>query len=315
MRKALIIPTNRPERLHEWAAAWQDVGDWDVVYLILDRAGTCQLDWPWPTIVKSWDHLDQLDPRREVFSRQDSAIRCFGFMLAWQDGCEWIGTLDDDCYPADVPWFAGHIADLTGRTRWYRTVRDVRPRGLPYKNLGHMPHCVVSHGLWHGVPDLDAPNTLCGNVENYQAPRCPEIVPRGLYLPLCGMNLVFHRQAAPLMYFPLMGQGSPYRRFDDIWCGILAKKCLDALGWSLVNGGPRIKHIRASDPFVNLVKEAPGIAANETFWQTVDQIAVLDQKPLDCMRTLACGLQAQTDQYLQKLGLALTKWVAYFREE
>ena len=57
------------------------------------------------------------------------------------------------------------------------------------------------------------------------------------------------------------------------------KKICDHLGLDVSIGKPTVFHQRASDPFVNLVKEAPGIALNESFWQEIDAITIAGFKP------------------------------------
>ena len=79
--------------------------------------------------------------------------------------------------------------------------------------------------------------------------------------PMSGMNLAFRRDVACLMYFAPMGLDQPFARFDDIWCGLLAQRICRHLDYSIVAGRPHVDHRRASDPFRNLVKEAPGVEA------------------------------------------------------
>ena len=85
--------------------------------------------------------------------------------------------------------------------------------------------------------------------------------------PFCGMNFAFRAQALPALYFPPMGEGSPFARFDDIWAGLVLQKALPAAGLLVTTGEPFVRHVRASDPFRNLVREAPGVEANELVWR------------------------------------------------
>ena len=49
-------------------------------------------------------------------------------------------------------------------------------------------------------------------------------VPKGALFPMCGMNLAFDRELiGPAMYFGLMGDGQPIRRYDDMWAGWCVK--------------------------------------------------------------------------------------------
>jgi reversibly glycosylated polypeptide/UDP-arabinopyranose mutase len=123
------------------------------------------------------------------------------------------------------------------------------------------------------------------------------------------MSLPFRVEALPMMYLPLMGEGQPYDRFDDIWGGIIAKRVCDHLGWSITIGRPIVDHRRASGPFRNLVKEAAGIRRNETFWQEVDAIGLRGTSPGGCMLEIAAGLAGNADSHTAKLGKAIERWV------
>jgi hypothetical protein len=96
-------------------------------------------------------------------------------------------------------------------------------------------------------------------------------MPKDQYFPLCGMNLAFHREALPLMYFPHMGQGSLYSRFDDIWCGLLFQQVLRPLRFSWTVGEPFVHHQRASNALENLVREAAGIRDHPPMWRLIEQ--------------------------------------------
>ncbi|HWT79271.1 MAG TPA: hypothetical protein VN648_10770, partial [Candidatus Methylomirabilis sp.] len=161
---------------------------------------------------------------------------------------------------------------------------------------------------------LDAPYQLVyGTVSDFVPPDDSRVLARGQYVPISGMNLCFQRDFAPLAYFPLQGDGWPYRRFDDIWFGVIAKKACDHLGWSISMGRPSVRHIRASDVYQNLVKEAPGIGFNEHFWRVIDAIELTGcGTPCDCMRRIGESLAERESCYLQSLGVALGTWAELF---
>lgn len=137
-------------------------------------------------------------------------------------------------------------------------------------------------------------------------------MPHGQYFPFTGMNFCFKREVAVLSYFPLMGEGQPYRRFDDIWFGVIFKRICDHLGYYITSGHPFVEHRKASDPMINLVKEAPGIKMNETFWEAVDGVKLTAQNPKDCMFEMGKGLSEETDAYIVRLGQALIVWAERF---
>lgn len=315
--KALVIPSNRPDCLKDFFAAWEGRGGWDVSILVEDNpersfVSTADKHYSWREIQKIYGQ------DAWIFSRRDSAIRCFGFLAAWHLGAEYVLTLDDDCYPragCTEDFFGQHVARMT-HPRWLSTVPGLRVRGLP-GDLGGPLSTVANMGLWSGVPDLDARTQLESPILHFIPPPGSWIIPRGQYAPLSGMNLCVKREAIPLWYYPLMGEGQPYSRFDDIWAGIIAKKVCDHLGWSISVGEPFVEHRRASDPHVNLAKEAPGALANETFWQIVDNVTIprfLVRNAVESVWRLGVGLKTHTDPYISQLGKALGVWVRLLSE-
>jgi len=109
-----------------------------------------------------------------------------------------------------------------------------------------------------------------------------------------------------------MGIDSPYGRFDDIWCGIIAKRIADRLGWYFSVGEPMIEHRKASNPFKNLVKEAPGIAMNETFWEAIDDVKLTCDTAISCLLEMSARLRENPDDYIAQLGKALSIWAKFF---
>ena len=323
MGRICVVPSCRESCLHDFRGAWEGTADWDRL-LVIEDAPRRSFHLPDSAWHCSWHEIEEaLGDDAWIFSRRDSAIRAFGLLLAWRHGADLVVTLDDDCYPrAGLPICRAHELAMRSHPRWVPSVPGMRTRGLPYRNLGELP-VVANMGLWAGVPDLDAVQGLsdlgAATRGDYEPPAGSRVIPAGQYFPLCAMNLAIRREAIPLFYFPLMGQGWPYRRFDDIWAGVLAKRALDHLGWRISVGGPHITHVRASDPFANLVKEAPGVAANETFWELVDGIELRARTAAGCMAELGAGLAAAARRaprddgdYLDRLGRALEVWASLF---
>ncbi len=194
----------------------------------------------------------------------------------------------------------------------------LRVRGLPYRNVGGPLAVDVSVGLWVGVPDLDAVQSLAhpsieaaGDVVSGVRTR---VMPAEQYFPMSGMNLAVRREAACLMYYPPMGADSPYGRFDDIWCGLVVQRICRHLRRSIVCGRPLVEHRRASDPFANLIKEASGIDANERMWEAINAVELRSGTTIACMRELGAGLVAQAgdDAYVERWGRAILAWCELF---
>lgn len=308
MEAALVVPTIRERNILPFLKDWQSE-HWDI--FVVEDNPTKQFALQDDVRHYSWNEIDTiLGENSWIISRRDSAIRSFGFLMAYRAGAEIIYTLDDDCIriqPSVESFQQEHLKSFCSN-KWTELYPGQRTRGLPYYNKGFKT-IALNVGLWTRNPDLDAIQTLSGSGESWPSERPPtRLIPRGQYFPMSGMNLCFRRSVVPLMYFPLMGEGYPYRRFDDIWCGIIMKKICDHLDLSVSAGHPYIEHARASDPFVNLVKEAPGIAANEGFWEEIDSIPLKGTSPIVCMKEVGEALREKEDKYLSKLGKAIVTW-------
>lgn len=320
----LVIPTARPQMLLEFCREWQP-WPWDEVIVIedapeltIDRAEIDATAAGAAVHLYSWAEIDRELPEPGIISRRDSAIRAFGFWKAWALGAATILTLDDDCYPLDAGFVEAHLANLHRTPRWSTTVPGLRVRGLPYRNLGHLP-VAASVGLWDGNPDLDAVQTLANGVTEADVRRAAEAGTRVLageqYFPISSMNLAVRREIACLMYYPPMGLGSPFSRFDDIWCGLVLQRACRHLRLPIVCGAPLVDHRRASDPFVNLEKEAGGIGANERVWERVDAIGLSATTPLGVMREIGAALERTSDdEYVAGWGRAVGHWCDLFEK-
>ncbi len=322
----LVVPTNRPDRIAEFLDAWRP-WPWDRILIVEDGpepsgpgkpAGTVNSRCDEELLTCSWRQIDSDLSAGWIISRGDSAIRSYGFWKAWAMGADYIFTLDDDCFPVDRDYLTRHLENLEGTPAWHSTVPGLRVRGLPYSNVGTLRNIRVSMGLWLGHPDIDAIQTLArrGSPADDVLDRgiLSRVMPGDQYFPLCGMNLAFRRDVACLMYFPPMGMDSPYGRFDDIWAGLVLQRICRHLRYGIVCGQPLVDHRRVSDPFANLVKEAPGIRENETLWELVDAVDLTGRDPLSCMREMGAALMAHTSAggYVERWGRAILEWCALF---
>lgn len=333
-----VVASNREDCLQDFLLAWKSA-PWDEIIVVEDgpsRSMPIDGVYERPVHHFSWaqiaDDTDVIDPKN--FSRCDSAIKAYGFWAAIRLGADIVIALDDDCFPIGSPddYVARHIAALSSRPRWVPSVDESPMRGLPDFDRGSMPGAVANMGLWRGVADYDAPQTLAllrsGNLhQSYDPPSGNRLMHPQRYWPWCAMNIAFRREIAPVMYMPKMGGESPYRRFDDIWCGIILQRSCRHLGLALAVGEPHIRHLRASDPLVNLEKEAPGIRANEDFWKIVEDtpLGPMVQTPLACAEAVAahlavagCHIAEATNPtlaaYLADEGPRMRAWCGMFRQ-
>lgn len=362
-RTALVVASNRPQELAQFLAHWsgQSNNPWHDVIVVADGprdewARVADLFSAAEHVFYWEDHQELAGARSWIFSRCDSAIKCFGFLKAIQRGARHVIVMDDDCRPharyarytgdgfpmePDVRQFIiDHVNLVDTPPGWVSTVPGMRVRGLPYRDWMRpiaSRENLVNMGLWAGVPDLDAVTTLAGAIEEVHYPwrgisRGPrfnpprgwtQIMPPDQYWPFCGMNFCFKAEALPALYFPKMGEGSPYSRFDDIWCGVLMQKLFRHCGYSASVGEPFVEHIRSSETLVNLRKEAPGIEMHESFWRIIDGLDLTwNPSLLDCVRQAGVELASrsyralrQTERaYLQQWGQALQVWAELCNE-
>jgi reversibly glycosylated polypeptide / UDP-arabinopyranose mutase len=205
--------------------------------------------------------------------KRSSAIRNKAFAVIAErfPEAETIITLDDDVLPiygVSGDSIAEHRKTLKDRScsLWTETASS-RMRGYPF-TFPDEP-VMVSHGVWSGIPDFDAPETLVRFTPDVKFEK--QRIPRGSFFPMCGMNLAFRREVLPWMYFAPTRKLPGAERFDDIWCGLYLKRELDKRGWAAFTGGAMVRHERASNVFRNLIHEAVGIAVNEHLWRHLDE--------------------------------------------
>lgn len=300
MSLAVICPTNRPTSLAAWWNAWREefLSHDAKMYVVWDDE-------------KTWKEIDdRLGDDAWIISRRSSAIRSWGFLNAYWDGAEQFITLDDDCLPFTTDFVDHHLAALNHRGQWLSTIQGLRPRGMPDDTQGFP--VAINHGLWVNVPDLAGADQLINpGPYKYQTPT--QYMPAGMYFPMSGMNLAFRRDVAPLMWFGLQGSdpgGNPwgFDRYDDIWCGLLAKRVLDHCGLCVRSGTPLVFHARASDPVVNEAKEQSGRVVNEWLWRAVSHTRLLGENPLAAYRDLAQTLTLPNEVYWRKFRAGMRIW-------
>lgn len=309
---AVVIPTIRS--LDKWLAAWNPQLKQEGVklYVVEDRD---EKELSLPLGVNHYCRQDihnDLGDKAWIISTFNSGIRSYGFYKAWQDGADAIMTLDDDCYPVNGMEIALHLVNLVKSypTQWMNTLNGEHyVRGFPY-GIRKESKVMLSHGLWKGSPDFDAPTEL----QSPQNVSYPEhmVIPKGVYFPMCIMNVCFRKELIPAMYQLLQGKDWEYDRFDDIWSGLIVKKIMDHLGYAVHSGKPYIEHRRQSNTFDNLIKEAKGIKRNETFWKEVDAVQLTKTTAVECYQEFWEKFEPE-EEYFKKLKEAALLWVSLFQ--
>lgn len=259
-RIAIIVPTIREDRIEAFKKAWADQIALHDAELVVVHDGDVQcVEWkdkkftPQEIMGKKYLYL---------ISKKTDACRNLGFAFVekYMFTDVYI-SLDDDVLP-EGDTIGRHLEalDTNACISWVSTLAGIPVRGMPY-GVREEAKVMLSHGVWSGVPDLDAPSQLVKGVpSDFKPTRGP--IPKGVYFPLCAMNFAFHRDALPFAYqAPMNTHGLD--RFADIWCGIYLKREFDKRGWAVYTGHASVIHDRASNVFKNLQKEAKGLELNE----------------------------------------------------
>jgi len=269
---AVVIPTIRmKESMPAFMKAWQPLFDKHNVVLIVIEDGEN------PKLTCSYEVAAEVDTQKIETTRAEldteglvsnycAGVRQLGFLYIAKHLPEvkYIITLDDDEFPIGDT-IQDHIDQLNRKVpiSWLSTASDYM-RGFPYKVRTEAP-VIMSHGVWEGSYDWDAPSQLLKGdtkVEFYKG-----VIPKGIYFPMCGMNLAFRREAIPYIFFAPVGQFKGAERWDDIFAGIFVVDNFAKNNWGIVSGYAKVDHQRASNPFTSLAKEAVGILHGEEFYK------------------------------------------------
>lgn len=341
---SVVVPTIREESIKKFLKEWKEEffadTEFSVQLIIIEDNPKKQFrikknesisHYAWQDIEKDLAKDSWIIPRRS------DCIRSYGYWKAWLQKPDMIVTMDDDCYPIDhyyretedsinQQFLKTHWERLTNgiiskHELWVSTIKNGRPRGLPYFNRTremHSNNIILNHGLWYNVPDFDARTQLgLTKTDGFAGLEINQVIPKNTYYPMCGMNLAWKPIATPGLYFLLMGQNKNgeswgFDRFGDIWAGIIFKKISDHLGYTVASGYPIIWHTKASNVFTNLKKEAPGIEVNETFWEAVDALKLHGQNFQECYLEISSKLSIE-GVYWNTLKKAMKIWVNLFK--
>lgn len=340
----VVIATCREDSINRWIDAWRSELQNCVTYIVEDNP-VQQFRFPYVTGHRyAWNDIDSdLGAQSWIIPRRTSAIKSYGFLKAYQDGCDYIWTLDDDCFPEGRPE-GSYIRTLQTlldwkyeEDSWWNTLPQglPYPRGYPYGIRQSVQQAMIHHGLWSGVPDLDGITALEHADLRLNPATRRERIPIGKFFPMCGMNLAFRREMTPAMYFGLQGswfdprdagarncnepEPLPYDRFDDIWAGLFIKKVCDHLGYAITSGAPSIVHTKESDPIQRVIKEGPGIAAHELLWKCLVREGISPgvgtvKGSYEAMAqvVLSCASGLPNPDYWRKLAKAMRIWTELF---
>lgn len=317
----VVVPSIREDCLHRFLDEWsEDFKDAQVIVIEDNPERTFTV--PEDVIHVSWTEIDRdLGDDRWIIPRRTSANRSYGTLLAYRAGADIIWHLDDDCYPEDgrkgnyLSILSGIFGTSWEDDQWWNTIdgSGMYPRGYPYKTRAMTLPTMLNHGLWSNVPDLDGVTQLEYPDFRLDPSVWMDRVPHGKLFPMCGMNLAFRNQVAPLMYMQLQGHHDGYRydRFDDMWCGLFMKLTFDHLNWVVTSGSPSVHHSRASNAERNKIIEEPGIKTHEVLWEEAKAVSLAGcVTPAECYLRFADMIDGRVEDngYWKKLSEAMRRW-------
>ena len=213
--------------------------------------------------------LDNSDHRRNV-----------GFLIALENGCDFMISIDDDNFCcAEDDFFAEHAVVCPGEkdfetvhsaNGWFNICdlmhvqpRNVYPRGFPYR-FRHQPTKIsygrergavhLNAGLWLHEPDLDAITWLANPAQAVSFHGQSVLLGRNTWSPINTQNTALHRDAIVAFYFVRMGYaigGMRIDRYGDIFSGYFCQACVRHLGYRVRVGTPIVKHIRNKHDYLS----------------------------------------------------------------
>ena len=199
--------------------------------------------------------------------------RNIGYLMAYQDGCEILISIDDDNFPTDDDFIGGHLIvgskakELISDPSGYYNVcekiefqpdRKIYPRGFPFELRDTNNRSVVKSsdsgqiginaGLWLQAPDIDATTWLNGSVTgiNYTGPKSFAL-DNSTWSPVNTQNTAIARQLIPFYFCVPMGYKVPggiIHRYGDIWGGYFCLAVIQYTQYNVSFGSPISDHNR-----------------------------------------------------------------------
>lgn len=229
-----------------------------------------------------------------------AACRNLAHFLAFKKGYDIVIALDYDCV---VPrtfikdqskvYDREQVVGYQTNTDWVNPLENTEwfTRGFPYsirseykngrEKIIKNPHIVLNMGLWKNVVDINAIDKVLVRPPKQFKLHRDYTAPLG-FIPLCGMNNSFLREAVPAYFFlPNFQIGNwTVSRHDDIWGGYIFQKLVKKNSHLVTYGKPIVYHERESNQPRVLYYEHFMHILESYFYELVD-IAAEPIKPND----------------------------------
>lgn len=266
------------------AARLQAVGA--PLIVVGDAAGPASYDVSGSRLLTLADQLSLPYRLAQLLPTGHYARKNLGYLTAMSAGAGIIYETDDDNAPK-ANW-GPRLIDVEAREvsgpRWlnvYRAFTDqlIWPRGLPLDRIrtsdpvnleqARVVQCTapIQQGLVDGSPDVDAVWRLVLD-HPFAFQSAPSVmVSPGTWCPFNTQSTWWWPAAYPLMYLP----SHCSFRMTDIWRGLVAQRCLWAMGRSLVFHAAEVDQQRNLHNLVrDFEHEVPGYLNNDAIAQTLE---------------------------------------------
>lgn len=230
----------------------------ETVFVDLDM----QLDW-----LKKFPEFEKTLPFN------NDTRRNIGYLMAYEDGCEVLLTIDDDNFPLNDDFIGSHaiVGSSIGEAIYdrggfynvcehleFEPKRHIYPRGFPFEkrdSRNEPETCLIGDGvvginagLWLESPDIDATTWLNGTVRgiNYVGPSS-FVLHNSTWSPVNTQNTAIARDLIPYYFCVPMGHKVPggiIHRYGDIWGGYFALSVMQFTDFHTSFGSPIVNHDR-----------------------------------------------------------------------
>ena len=274
--------------------------------------------------------------------------RNIGYLMALEDDCDVIISIDDDNYCREGSFFKEHsvvgckASEKARENKWYNVCRELNlgiyPRGYSYKNRKDNTYPVVTNndangyvavnaGLWLHDPDLDALTWLSFvATPEYEYSGESYFLGDNTWAPINSQNTAVVRDTMVANYFIPMGNVINGMRIDhhaDIFTGYFLRTCVKHMGHKVRFGTPVVDHIRNNhDYMADLVNEYACIQMLEDLTEWLPEVKLDGKTYSEAYESLSHQLEdvAETfkgkiwtvdaKSFIHRTAYCMRKWIA-----
>ncbi|HEV8353893.1 MAG TPA: hypothetical protein VGR24_06820 [bacterium] len=292
----------------------------------VERAQQTGLRVVCPSLPEQDAYLRRLGEIARIIPYDSDNRRNVGFLLALEQQCDLIISIDDDNLPRPGERFFGEhmvvgeevtLRSVRSGSGWFNVCRlletepaGIYPRGFPYRHRhaeaelsgGFERGSVhVNAGLWLRDPDVDAVThlALAPQVRAFRGESV--LLGPDTWSPINTQNTAIVAAAVPAFYFVRMGApilGVPMDRDGDIFTGYFLQACARHLGARVRVGTPVTDHVRnAHHPLRDLTQELACIWMLEELADWLKEVPLEGSGYAECYLSLASRLEDAVEQF------------------